>query len=178
MLDLKYALGIKVSSISYKNDYLLENMMNTSTLNFVTLHVSDVNITAKQLCQLFNWKILYTGKSLHKHQTVHIGNDRSRLVIQPATNTERKPTAANKALHRLFNIGVEVEDIAVVEQQVIKAGLPTYAENESSHQREFRFSDSDGIEYHVTGKATNTNELTRRWMKELGKLSRFGAMMK
>ncbi len=150
--------------------------MNTNTLNFVTLYVSDINFTANLLCRLFNWKTLYTQKKSFEHQTVHIGNDNSRLVIQSLPHA--RLTGSDKPENNLFNIGLAVDDIVAVEQEVINAGLQTYSENVSLNQREFRFIDFDGIEYHIKGKVTDANELTERWMKELGKISRFGAMIK
>jgi len=149
--------------------------MNTNTLNFVTLYVSDVNITANLLCRLFSWQTLYTVNKSLKHQVIHIGNDVSCLVIQPSPNAHLK---ADKLQHNLFNIGVAADDIVAVEEQVIKAGLQTYSKNVNLNQREFRFSDPDGIEYLVKGNVSDANEITQQWMKELGKISRFGAMIK
>lgn len=152
--------------------------MNTSTLDFITLNVSDVNSTAKLLCRFFNWKILYSDNSLHQNHSIHIGNDKSRLVIESKPDVRNESKNSNTPHNKLFNIGVAVDDISAVEEQVIKAGLQTYSNNVSLNQREFRFNDSDGIEYHIKGNLTDANEMTRRWMKELGEISRFGAMIK
>lgn len=152
--------------------------MNSSTLNFITLNVSDVRKTAKQLCRFFNWKILYSGNASLEHKTLHIGNDKSRLVIGSSGRVCDKPEDINKPLNNSFNIGVLVDDIKAVEEQILRAGLQTYSENVNLEQKEFRFRDSDGIEYHIKGNLRDSKEITRRWMKELGEISRFGAMIK
>lgn len=76
------------------------------------------------------------------------------------------------------HIGIAVENIDQVEQQLLAAGIQTFANLKQGTSREFRFCDASGVEFQISGKSHDWQEWSRSWMKQMSKISEYGSMIK
>jgi len=119
-------------------------------LEHLNLTVSNSQKTAEMLCNLFNWKIRWSGPSIDNGTSVHVGSEEGYLALYtpPASPTESEmPRRSLKG--ELNHVGVVVDDMDDVEKRVISAGYTPYAHADYEPGRRFYFRDSDDIEYEV-----------------------------
>ena len=55
--------------------------MAAATIEHVNVTVTDPDKTADLLCELFDWKIRWPGRSLLGGTTVHVGTDKHYLAV-------------------------------------------------------------------------------------------------
>jgi catechol 2,3-dioxygenase-like lactoylglutathione lyase family enzyme len=121
-----------------------------SQVEHANITVSNLDATAKWLCEVFGWHIRWKGDAIHGGTSIHVGEDRSYLAIYKPPET---PVPGDDRSHftrgRMNHIGVTVDDIDAVEQKVIKAGFTPQSHANYEPGRRFYFHDHDGIEFEV-----------------------------
>ena len=55
--------------------------MTAGILEHANFSVSDPQRTADMLCAIFDWRIRWSGASIHGGHTIHVGEDDSYLAI-------------------------------------------------------------------------------------------------
>lgn len=124
-----------------------------ATLEHINLTVSDPKATARQLCQLFDWRIRWEGEAMDSGYTLHVGNDDTYLAVY-ATGTPEPAEAGESHLRAGLNhIGITVEDIRQCEARVTAAGYTTFNHSSYDPGERFYFLDSDNIEFEVISYA-------------------------
>jgi glyoxylase I family protein len=121
-------------------------------IEHVNITVSDPARTAQMLSDIFGWHIRWQGKAAMGGYTIHVGSDTDYLAVYAL-----KPDAGARAGHAkgapLNHVGIEVDDLDVIESRVIACGLVPFAHGDYEPGRRFYFLDLDGIEYEVVSYA-------------------------
>ena len=104
--------------------------MNLACIEHVNVTVENPNQLAKLLCDLFNWRIRWSGESKDNGYTVHVGSDQRyfALYTQSSSSADGHSTFRHGTLN---HVGVVVEDLQSMEQRVSDYGL------KPDHQRDY-----------------------------------------
>ncbi|WP_323764249.1 VOC family protein [Marinovum sp.] len=121
-------------------------------LEHANITVDDPQATAAVLQELFGWRIRWQGPG-RDGQTVHVGTETSYLALYAPRARTQGQTARYTRLGALNHIGIVVEDIAAVEQQVIAAGYQPGNHGDYEPGQRFYFDGPDGVEYEVVSYA-------------------------
>jgi catechol 2,3-dioxygenase-like lactoylglutathione lyase family enzyme len=122
--------------------------MSTPRLEHVNVTVTDPERAAGLMEALFGWRVRWQGPARDGGRTIHVGSDDHYLALY----TGRDVTYTDKDFAKgrpLNHIGVEVEDLDVVEARVVASGLTPFNHGAYDPGRRFYFLDPDGIEYEV-----------------------------
>lgn len=122
--------------------------MATPRIEHVNITVRDPDRAARLMGELFDWKVRWQGPALNGGRTVHVGSEDHYLALYTPRDTALTDDDFAKG-RPLNHVGVEVEDIAVIEQKVVAAGLVPFNHGDYEPGRRFYFLDPDGIEYEV-----------------------------
>lgn len=121
----------------------------SARLEHVNITVSDPTATADLLCQLFDWRVRWSGRCLVGGRSIHVGADNDYLAIYTADQAPA-PAGANKnVIANLNHVGVVVDDLDQIERRVVAAGLQPTNHGDYEPGRRFYFDDPDGIEFEV-----------------------------
>lgn len=123
--------------------------MNTVNIEHLNVTVSNPEQTADLLCGLFGWHIRWQGDSMMGGRTVHVGSENSYLALYTHSQTVKGNTDSYSRRGGLNHVGVVVDDLDLVEQRVLAAGLEPNNHGDYEPGRRFYFDDHDGIEYEV-----------------------------
>ena len=126
--------------------------MKTGRIEHVNMTVTDPQRSAQLMQDLFGWKIRWEGPAMLGGHTIHVGNDDDYLALY--TNDEVRSTDPKFAKSKPLNhVGVVVDDLDAVEQQVVAAGLTPFSHDDYEPGRRFYFFDWNGIEFEVVSYA-------------------------
>ena len=123
--------------------------MSTATLEHVNVTVSNPELTAGFLCELFGWHIRWQGDSAMGGHTIHVGKDDSYLALYTHSETTSSDSSTYATRGGLNHIGVVVDNLDETEQRVLAAGFETHNHADYEPGRRFYFNDHDDIEYEV-----------------------------
>ena len=128
---------------------MLFNKNHIARLEHTNISVKDPDKTAELMCQLFNWKIRWSGASMDEGYTVHVGNQQSYLALYTnpniKENTERNYTDSNNLNH----IGVVVEDLDAHKEKAKQLGLKPKNFRDYKYCNSFYGVDEYGLELEV-----------------------------
>jgi catechol 2,3-dioxygenase-like lactoylglutathione lyase family enzyme len=128
--------------------------MSGPRLEHVNVTVSDPDRTAALMEALFGWHVRWRGPARDGGRTLHVGSSEQYVALH--TGRDAAYTADDFAKGRPLNhIGVEVDDLDVVEARVAAAGLRPFGHDDYVPGRRFYFLDPDGIEYEVVSYAAD-----------------------
>ena len=124
--------------------------MTNGTLEHVNLTVSDADKTAAMLCDLFGWKVRWSGDAMNGlGRTVHVGTDDAYLAVY-APRVETSAAKDNYLQHGGLNhVGIVVDDLDAAEKAVEAAGFKTHSHADYEPGRRFYFHDHDGVEFEL-----------------------------
>ncbi len=118
--------------------------MSTPRIEHVNVTVSDPERAARLMHDLFGWRVRWQGPARDGNLTIHVGSDAQYIAVHGS----RAVTNFSKGLP-LNHIGVEVDDLDVIEGKVVAAGLKPFGHDDYDPGRRFYFLDPDGIEYEI-----------------------------
>ncbi len=124
--------------------------MAAAIVEHVNITVRDPQATASLLMSIFDWKIRWEGESMDgQGYTVHVGSNNSYIALYASESPE--PSTENSYTHitGLNHVGIVVDDLAGIEENVIKAGLKSYSHGNYEPGERFYFEDTDGLEVEV-----------------------------
>lgn len=118
-------------------------------LEHLNVTVSDPDATARLLCDLFDWKVRWSGASIHGGRSVHVGDEESYLALYTMGEPAEPAVASYGQKGGLNHLGVVVEDIDTTEARVRGAGFEPHSHADYEPGRRFYFDAHDGIEIEV-----------------------------
>ena len=128
--------------------------MSKAILEHINMTVSDPDKTAQMLVELFDWKIRWSGASLHNGRTVHVGNDADYVALYSVGAPRELGENENYKLAGAINhLGILVDDLGDAEKRVLDYGIKTHSHQTYEPGSRFYFHDHDGIEYEVVSYA-------------------------
>ena len=122
--------------------------MTKATIEHANVTVSDVDRSAKMLCDLFDWHIRWKGKAASGGITVHVGNDTHYIAVYSKGATGKQADSFY-TIGALNHIGIVVEDLDAMETRVIELGYTPINHADYEPGRRFYFVDHDGIEFEL-----------------------------
>ncbi len=123
--------------------------MVAGILEHANFSVSDPQKTADMLCTIFDWRIRWSGASIHDGHTIHVGGQNSYLAIYARDGMRNAAPNDYKTVGAMNHIGVVVDDLDAAEARVLDAGFQTTNHGDYEPGRRFYFHDHDGIEFEV-----------------------------
>jgi len=119
-----------------------------SRLEHINLTVRDTDATAIILGEIFDWKIRWAGAAKDEGRTIHLGSDDTYLALYSHDEKEWLDSS-HKTITHLNHIGIQVDDLDIIEQRVKAKGLITFNHGDYEPGRRFYFNLEDGIEVEV-----------------------------
>ncbi|WP_158969043.1 VOC family protein [Chachezhania sediminis] len=120
----------------------------TAALEHVNFTVSDCDATAAWMCDIFGWKIRWSGPA-RDGRTVHVGTDDAYLALYTGPGTEPRDGPAPRGMSMMNHVGVVVGDLDTTETRLRAHGFEPHNHDDYEPGRRFYFDDTDGIEYEV-----------------------------
>ena len=128
--------------------------MTKGLLEHVNMTVSDPDKTAQMLCNLFGWHIRWSGDSIHKGRTVHVGTDTHYVAVYSRDGTiAAQADDSYRHIGAVNHLGILVDDLAAAEKRVLNFGIKTHSHQVYEPGARFYFHDDDNIEYEVVSYA-------------------------
>ena len=119
-------------------------------LEHVNITVSDPEATAAMLCRLFDWQVRWHGPSKMGGHTYHVGTQNQYLAVYTHDGAPQPPSLdVGSTKGGLNHVGIVVDDLDAIEQQVIAEGFKPYAHDDYEPGKRFYFNDADDIEFEV-----------------------------
>ena len=106
---------------------------------------------AQFLCDLFGWKVRWSGAALGGGRSVHVGADESYLALYTGPAGAPRTDAGDSYSTRggLNHIGVVVDDLDGVEAALTARGIAAHSHADYEPGRRFYFDGPEGIEIEV-----------------------------
>lgn len=123
----------------------------SAMLEHVNFTVPDPKKTAAWLCDMFDWKVRWSGDSINGGHTVHVGSETNYLAIYSGEAGKKiEPSANTYSQMGGFNhLGIVVDDLEAIEAKVKAKGFKPHSHADYEPGRRFYFYDDDGIEYEI-----------------------------
>lgn len=118
-------------------------------LEHVNVTVADAEATAKMLCELFDWRVRWSGAAKENGYTFHVGPETSYVAVYSPPEGRTPPRGPD----RLNHIGVVVDDLDAVEAKVKALGYAPHSHADYEPGRRFYFDEENGIEIEVVSYA-------------------------
>ncbi|KIT14819.1 VOC family protein [Jannaschia aquimarina] len=118
-------------------------------LEHANITVRDAEAAAATLCDLFGWRIRWSGDAIGGGRSVHVGDDEAYLALYtPAGEVADGPSSYG--LQRCLNhVGIVVDDLDASEALVRDAGFVPRSHADYEPGRRFYFDGPDGLEIEV-----------------------------
>jgi catechol 2,3-dioxygenase-like lactoylglutathione lyase family enzyme len=118
-------------------------------LEHVNITVADPDAAAATLCDLFDWKVRWSGSAMDIGRAVHVGDDTQYVALFSYGSTEERRQESQRTRGGLNHIGVVVDDLDAIEARVRKAGFVPGNHADYDPGRRFYFVEANGIEIEV-----------------------------
>ena len=118
-------------------------------LEHANITVTDPQKTADTLCDLFGWRIRWSGGAIDAGHSIHVGSETSYLALY---NKGEKPSPRPDpytTVGGLNHLAVVVDDFEATRDKVIVRGYTPGQTHDYEPGRRFYFHDDDGIEFEV-----------------------------
>lgn len=126
--------------------------MNAVNLEHVNITLSDPDAAARQLNEMFGWKIRWAGDSRNEGRTVHVGSDSSYLALYTRNKLVESSRGEGHTAN-LNHVAVLVDDLDDTEQKILATGIKTFNHGDYVPGRRFYFQLNGEIEIEVVSYA-------------------------
>lgn len=123
--------------------------MNQAYLEHANISVSNPDISAKRLCDLFDWKVRWSGSSMDDGYTVHVGGSSSYVALYSSQKIHKKNNRDHTHLANLNHIAIVVSDLEEAQDRTMTLGLEPFNLRKYNPGRSFYLLDDDGLEIEV-----------------------------
>jgi len=120
-----------------------------ANIEHINLSASDPDNTARQLCELFNWKVRWSGASMDDGYTVHGGSQSSYVAIYKNDPLYVHTQRSHNTVHNLNHIGIMVDDLNTIEEKARALGLEPFNHSNYGPCDSFYCYLEDGLEIEV-----------------------------
>jgi catechol 2,3-dioxygenase-like lactoylglutathione lyase family enzyme len=119
--------------------------MSALRIEHVNITVSDPERTSRLMEMLFDWQVRWSGPAQSGGYTIHVGSQDQYVALYSAGKIAETFAKGRPLNH----IGIEVDDLDMIDARVVAAGLRPFNHDDYEPGRRFYFLDPDGIEYEV-----------------------------
>jgi catechol 2,3-dioxygenase-like lactoylglutathione lyase family enzyme len=128
--------------------------MKQGLFEHVNMTVTDPDKTAQMLVDVFDWKVRWSGDSIHNGRSVHVGTEDAYVAFYAVGTPRQLAEGENYRLAGAINhLGILVDDLDAAEQRILAKGIKTHSHQTYDPGSRFYFHDHDGIEYEVVSYA-------------------------
>lgn len=121
----------------------------TPNIEHLNISVSNPDKTAQLLCNLFDWKIRWSGESMDDGYTVHVGSSDSYLALYSNKHMSPKQQYSHNAVNNLNHIGVVVDDLISYETKARSLVLKPNNHRDYGHCNSFYVVDESDLEIEI-----------------------------
>jgi len=122
--------------------------MTLACLEHLNLTVDNPDQLAEIFCELFDWKIRWSGPSKDQGYTVHVGTDKRYIALY--TNKKSVNAELGYLSHGMVNhVGLVVNDADGMEQKILDRGFKTMSHNDYGVCRSFYFMADKTLEIEI-----------------------------
>jgi lactoylglutathione lyase len=118
-------------------------------LEHTNLTVPNPDATAKWMCELFDWKVRWSGDSIFGGYSVHVGNDDSYLALYDPHEKLKARERSYGIVGGLNHVGIVVNDLDAAEAKVKALGFEPNSHADYEPGRRFYFRDDNDIEFEL-----------------------------
>lgn len=123
--------------------------IHTANLEHANISVANPDKTATLLCNLFNWKVRWSGASMDGGYTVHVGSEQSYLALYNAKSMQENTYRSHTSLNNLNHIGIVVDDLNAYEEKARELGLKPESFKDYHVNKSFYVTDEFGLEIEI-----------------------------
>jgi len=123
--------------------------MKQAVVEHVNITVKKPTVLAENLCEIFDWRIRWSGPSLDDGESIHVGTDESYLAIYTHSELSEQVNRDHKVIANLNHIGIVVDDINAIEEKVKLVGYKPFSHRNYEPGERFYFLAEDGVEIEV-----------------------------
>lgn len=123
--------------------------MRQAYLEHANINVSNPDLSAQSLCDLFDWDIRWSGPSMDNGYTVHVGGRDSYVAFYTNDKVRKLDEANHTHLANLNHIAVAVSNLEEAQHKAETLGLTPFNFREYNPGRSFYLLDGDGLEIEV-----------------------------
>lgn len=152
--------------------------MTSAALEHVNVTVRNSERTARRLCELFQWKIRWSGPSVHGGHSVHVGGADSYLAVYSEAKPEPHVRPNVHQAVALNHIGIVVDDLDAAETRIKRAGYTPVSHADYEPGRRFYFRDEDDVEYEVISYTAERGRFWKTIWKSIGTWAQYAALTK
>lgn len=127
--------------------------MTLACVEHVNVTVENPDQLAELLCELFDWKVRWSGPSKDNGYTVHVGSEQRYLALYRPPNLTPQGSDHQTSNHlnqgALNHIGLVVKDGDAMEQKILAKGIQTQSHNDYGVCKSFYFMAEDNLEIEI-----------------------------
>ena len=127
-------------------------------LEHVNITVSNPARTAQMLCDIFGWRVRWSGLAKSGGTTLHVGDDEVYVAVYTPPAGLALGALDQMRCGGLNHIGILVENLEVVERRVRSAGYEPFNHADYAPGRRFYFRDEDDVEFEVVSYGRRGDE--------------------
>lgn len=124
-------------------------MKSKVLLEHINFTVKDADATAAMLGRLFDWRVRWSGESIHNGYTVHVGGDQQYIALYTPQNIPRDAEESYSMVNGLNHVGIVVDDLEEMERRIIKEGYKTFSHGDYEPGKRFYFREENNIEFEL-----------------------------
>lgn len=122
--------------------------MTLACIEHINLTVENPDQLATLFCELFDWRVRWSGPSKDHGYTVHVGSDKRYMALYSHSNLlTTKPNHFRQGT--VNHIGLVVNDGDSMEQTILAKGYETMSHNDYGVCKSFYFMADDTLEIEI-----------------------------
>ncbi len=122
--------------------------MTLACIEHLNVTVKDPDLIANALCNLFDWKVRWSGEAMNQGYTVHVGTDQRYLALY-STEAATGELTNSEQIGKVNHIGLKVNDLKLIEDKVKQAGFITANHRDYRVCKSFYFYIDDSLEIEI-----------------------------
>jgi len=126
----------------------METIMKEAHLEHANITVSKPDDLAEILCDIFDWKIRWSGDAMGGY-TIHVGGHNSYLAIYSKDETRLPISRGGGIIMNLNHLGIVVSSLNATEKRVVAAGCKPHSHSDYGVASSFYFHTLDDLEIEV-----------------------------
>ncbi len=122
--------------------------MTFACLEHINLNVANPDQLASMFCDLFDWKVRWSGPAKDDGYTVHVGSDRRYFALYTHPNIQNN-ASSGLTLGATNHVGLVVNDLRKAEQKVLAKGIKTQNHRDYGVCSSFYFMADETLEIEI-----------------------------
>lgn len=123
--------------------------MSEVGLEHINITVTDPDKIARILCDLFDWRIRWSGPAREDGYTVHVGTNDCYIALYRPAQAQLPTVERYTFAGSLSHIGVVIDDLQQTEERVLALGLKPHSHADYSPGKRFYVDLPDHLEVEV-----------------------------